>query len=350
MESHGAEFRFNVDRFGIQDPANTVVYYRDSIGKGAFAPLRTRYNPNTRELVVDTCQVGEFCFGSPISGDLALLPPRPLSPVAGVKVSTNTPTTFRLSPQGIHTRLRYVVKNAAGETVVDTTLARDRFTTQQPLPAGRYTWNAQAIWTSDVGSERGRSGFSSPDSFEVSTPYLTINGLDSSQTWMRDAAYPITWTTNLSGKVRIELVNASGVMAKISDSISADLQGMLWRVPVAIPRGPGYGLRFTSLQGTEVLTEESGRVITIDEGSSVSSTWADGHAIGPNPASTSVLVGGKEELTRVMLFDVQGILRFESEVVGTGTRIDVSELPVGAYTLVVYSRRGMSTKTLSVQR
>jgi len=160
MESHGAEFRFNVDRFGITDPANTTVYYRDTIGKGAFYPLRTRYNPNTRELVVDTAQVGEFCFGSPITPSSLVRAPRPLTPIGGVKVSDADPVTLHVSPQGVYSRLRYLVTTTTGQRVLDTLVARDRFVTLKPLAPGRYSWNTQAVVIAPDGTETGRSELS----------------------------------------------------------------------------------------------------------------------------------------------------------------------------------------------
>ena len=350
MESHGAEFRFNVDRFGITDPANTTVYYRDTIGKGAFYPLRTRYNPNTRELVVDTAQVGEFCFGSPVIPSSQVRTPRPLTPIGGVKVSDEDPVTLRVSPQGTYSRLRYVVTNSIGQQVLDTLVARDRFVTLKPLSSGLYTWNTQAVVTAPDGSETGRSELSPSDSFEVASPFLAINGLDSEQVWVRDVAYPITWTTNLTGIVRIELVNENSVVAIVSDSVRAPLQGFLWRVPVSVPTGSGYGLRFVSLGSGSSLIEESPRVISIDQGSSVSTTSEQGITIGPNPASGSVLVGGNVELTQIYIFDNLGSLRSSVPVIGTGTRIDVSELPQGAYHLVIRSVNGQTTRPLVIER
>ena len=350
MESHGAEFRFNVDRFGISDPFNTTVYYRDTIGKGAFYPLPTRFNPNTRELVVDTAQVGEFCFGSLLVPESQVRTPRPLSPIAGVRVSDADPVTFRVSPQGAHSRLRYVLTNGAGQKVLDTLVTRDRFVTLQPLSPGRYTWNTQAVLTSPQGVETGRSDLSSADSFEVVGPFLTINGLDSERVWVRDVAYPITWTTNLTGNVRIDLVNATGVVATVSDSVRAPFQGFLWRVPVSVPTGTGYGLRFTSLAAGLSLTEESSRVITIDQGSSVTEAWEQDVTIGPNPASGSVLVGGGVELNHIYIFDNHGSLRSSVTVLGTGTRLDVSELPIGIYHLVIRSHKGQTTRSLIIER
>ena len=350
MESHGAEFRFNVDRFGITDPANTTVYCRDTIGKGAFYALRTRYNPNTRELVVDTAQVGEFCFGSPITPSSLVRAPRPLTPIGGVKVSDADPVTLRVSPQGVYSRLRYLVNTTTGQRVLDTLVARDRFVTLKPLAPGRYSWNTQAVVIAPDGTETGRSELSATDSFEVASPFLAINGLDSEQVWVRDVAYPITWTTNLVGNVRIELVNETRVIATITDSVRAPLQGFLWRVPVSVPTGSGYGLRFISLVSGSPLTEESPRVITIDQGSSVSSLWERGITIGPNPASASVFVGGDVELSQIYIFDNLGTLRSSTSVVGTGTRLDVSDLPQGVYHLVIRTSNGQTTRPLVIER
>ncbi|MBU3698823.1 MAG: hypothetical protein FGM33_02260 [Candidatus Kapabacteria bacterium] len=350
MESHGAEFRFNVDRFNIADPNNTTVYYRETIGKGAFMPLRTRYNPNTRELVVDTAQVGEFCFGSPLSIETNLTVPRQLSPIDGIKVSSLDPPTLRVSPQGVHTSLRYILKNATGQTLLDTVVSADRFTTATPLPPGTYTWNIQAIQRTPAGVEIVRSQLSGEETFEVATPFITLTGLDTAQTWSQDLSYPVTWKTNLTGRVKIELVNASGVVATISDSAQAPLSGLLWRVPVSVPQGTGYGIRITSLQPGVLVTEESLRLITIDQGSSVQSLVNDRITIGPNPATTSVLVGGDVVMSQILLFDNSGALRKSIDVQGTGGRADVSDLLPGLYHVIIQTHNGPVAKQVLVTR
>lgn len=112
MEKHGCEFRFKADLFGVTDPANTVVYYRPIIGTGKFYPLRTRYNPNTRELVVDTSEVGEFCFGSPIEDPSSIA-----SEVANDIHLAPNPTSDQLYIGGTQEISRISVFNTSGAMV-----------------------------------------------------------------------------------------------------------------------------------------------------------------------------------------------------------------------------------------
>jgi hypothetical protein len=91
-------------------------------------------------------------------------------------------------------------------------------------------------------------------------------------------------------------------------------------------------------------------VITIDQGSSVTEAWEQDVTIGPNPASGSVLVGGGVELTHIYIFDNHGSLRSSVTVLGTGTRLDVSELPIGVYHLVIRSHKGQTTRSLIIER
>ncbi|MFM8771190.1 MAG: aryl-sulfate sulfotransferase, partial [Candidatus Kapaibacterium sp.] len=134
MEKHGAEFRFKADLFGVTDPANTVVYYRPIIGSGKFYPLRTRYNPNTRELVVDTSEVGEFCFGSPIEDPSSIASEE----VNDIHFAPN-PTSDHLFIGGTQELSRISVFNTSGAMVATFAIAGTGISIDtSTLPQGSY--------------------------------------------------------------------------------------------------------------------------------------------------------------------------------------------------------------------
>ena len=341
MESHGAEFRFKVDQFRITDPSNTVVYYRPVIGQGNFYPLRTRFNPNTRELVVDTSEVGEFCFGTPLS-DIqdTLETPIALSP-KGSEIVGQTPT-LRASPRGRYTHLKFVCGS-------DTLVTTDKVTIGRTLPFGTYTWSVRSLLLTPSGDVVAQSESSSIDTFVVAAPYVAIDSPTVTQRWFRDRSYPISWKTNLSGKVRIVLVKDNETI--VSDSVLAQARGFLWRVPVTVPTGSGYSIRIRSLgSGSESIGDETRENITIDEETSVEDVRITDVMVAPNPATDIVMIGGSEGLSSVQVFDLTGALVASQTINGTGGIVPVHHLPSGTYTVLLSGPQILQVRTLSIVR
>ncbi len=78
-----------------------------------------------------------------------------------------------------------------------------------------------------------------------------------------------------------------------------------------------------------------------DESSSTSSL-----VIAPNPASTSITLAGDAEITRATIIDMQG----RTVMVASSRTLDVSQLPVGTYTVQVATATGMQTMMMQVVR
>lgn len=348
MESHGAEFRFKADLFGVTDPANTVVYYRPVIGKGSFYPLPTRFNPNSRELVVDTSEVGEFCFGSPINPvPDSLVAPLLVSPMNGEEVGTKP--TFVVSPQGNSTHIAFSIPRDGVK--VDTITTGDRVVLSDTLAYGTYTWSARGLLRSPNGTVLTQSPQSNDRAFVVRAPFVEIDSPGVAQIWRRGRSYPVSWRSNLTGSVKIEIVNNETIV--IAESVPASSRGFLWNVPLSVPLGSGYSIRIRSIpssqdpSGVEDVTESN---ITIEEASSVRETFPAEIRVAPNPATDQILIGGSREISRVALFSIHGVLVRTVDVAGTGTSVDVSDLTQGAYTLVLIGPSLHASTTVQVIR
>ena len=343
MESHGAEFRFKAELFGVTDPANTVVYYRPVIGTGSFYPLPTRYNPNTKELVVDTSEVGEFCFGSPLmSQPDTLETPRLLSPVNGEEVSS-TPT-YVVSPQGKHTHITFYVPNSSGRTTVES--KQDRIAPSDTLPYGTYRWNARSEYRVENPDLKGVSQQADSATFIVRAPFIEIDSSTVPQTWRRGRSYPISWRSNLSGTLRIELVKNETTL--IAENVQASTRGFLWAVPQTVPVGSEYSIRIR--HDGSVVEDVTEKNITIEEASSIDSDEAVDIHLAPNPASDQLYIGGSKELSRIMVFNTSGAMVASYAVTGTGTSIDTSLLPQGSYVMVLQGAGVSATKQLQIVR
>lgn len=346
MESHGAEFRFKADLFRVIDPANAVVYYRPQIGRGNFVPLPTRFNPNTRELVVDTSEVGEFCFGSPLNpAPDTLSAPILVSPVNGDEVGTRP--TFVVSPQGIYSHITYTLPRSAGS--IDTTTTRDQLQLPDTLAYGTYTWSARTLLRNPNASQLALSTKSQEQTFVVRPPFIAIDSPGVAQVWRRNRSYPVSWRSNLTGDVKIELINTSTIV--MSESVPASNRGILWNVPTSVPLGSGYSIRIRSNSANQDPVEDITQSnITIEEASSVRESFPADVRVVPNPASDQILIGGSRELSRVLLFSIDGALVRATDVRGTGTSLYVADLPQGAYTLVVIGPAIRASTTIQVLR
>jgi len=343
MESHGAEFRFKADLFGVTDPLNTVVYYRPQIGKGNFVPLPTRFNPNTRELVIDTSEVGEFCFGSPLNpAPDTLTSPLLVSPIDGDEVGTRP--TFVVSPQGTYTHITYSLPRSSGS--VDTTSTRDQHQFADTLAYGTYSWSARSLLRDPNANQLALSTRSQEQTFVVRAPFIKIDSANVKQTWRRGRSYPISWRSNITGNIRIELVNNETIL--IAENIQASSRGFFWSVPQSVPVGSGYSVRIR--QEGSAIEDVTEMNITIEEASSVSSDDLLGVFIAPNPASNHIYIGGAQEISRIMVFSTSGVMVAAYTVVGTGTSIDISPLPQGPYVMVLQGSGRSTTKQLQIVR
>lgn len=353
MVEHAGEFRFNVDQIGITSPEQTVVYYRDSTYK-PFRQLRTRFNPTSRELVVDTASAGEFCFGSPLSGlPSEILAPTLIKPIAGKSVLVGRGVSLQISPQGTSSSFTYHVEGANGGPVVqNATQATDKDTTIALAP-GTYVWKAAAHLTAASDTLGVSSGFSAIDSFVVESAFVEITEPINSVVWTHDSAYVVTWNTNLVGLAKIELLKDDAVVALIRDSVKASSGGFLWRVPVNIPEGTGYVVRVRTREGdmtaaagsTEAIVEIRKIITSVEEDAFVLDVM-----IAPNPASSALFIGGSHELTRVQLFTTTGEMVRDVAPRGTGEQLNVSDLAVGTYILRLSTQTGTATRMVVITR
>lgn len=350
MTSHYGEFRFRVETLGIPaDQASRYsVYRRDTIGKGVFTRQATRYNPVTRQIIVDSMQAGEFAFG--IDRDTVRTANKPLlySPGSRKRVGRGVRTAFRFSPQGLATHHRVVIRSVEDDAVVfDQEVTADRaFASIGKV--GTYTWTVESIYKPTGTS----SALSDVDTFFVTGNFIEILRPQQIVEWTQDSSYAIVWETNVPAPVRLELLKADTVAAVIKDSVPVSATGFLWKVPVTVPEGE-YTLRARTFgaDSVTVVTETpftiSIKKLTVSVHDIVDRTTS---TIAPNPSSDVMYIGGVDELSYVSVFDVNGVLVLQQTVQGTGTTLNVRELPSGTYHVLL--RKGMATEhhTIVVNR
>lgn len=350
MESHYGQFRFRIEQLGItqQQAPRVSVWRRDTIGIGTLRKQRTRYNPNSREIIVDSMSIGEFAFGFDRDTVRSVQPARLLSPIAGKRIGIDVNTPLRFSPQGLATHHNVVVKKASDQTIVyDRTVTADRsaIAIQEP---GVYIWYVASSYKPTAPD----SITSAIDSFVVTQPYVDLLRPSSSVVWTKDSAYAISWETNVPGSVIIELVQESGAVTIIAENVPATHGGFLWRIPVSVEARTDYRIviRTIPTSGSGAMISSSFTVEIREPSVGVPVEVATTTTIAPNPSSDRVYVGGKDGIQELALYDISGVQILREHVHGTGHSIDVSAIAPGMYTLLLVKQERTEHHRLLIVR
>jgi len=346
--SHKATIRFRVDTLGLQPPFdNYVVFRRDTVGKGVFTPLATRFNPNTRQLIVSDVELGEFCFGR-LSTPPELLAPRRLYPTGGRKIARGVATDFITSPQGNFDHVIAEVRSIDGETVIQSRSENsDRF---------RFSFDSLGSYTWTTGSEYiGGNGTldSQVDTFEVANPFISITTPTTDVVWTTDSSYVIRWSTNLPGAVRLELLRDGEPSIVIRESVAASAEAFLWRVPPTSTPSDVYTVRIRSIgQDTVVASFASEWTVRIDQATSVQEQSVEEQrlTVAPNPANDRIYISNMDAIYRLTIFDLHGVAVAQQSVAGLGCHVDIRALATGSYIIIADTETGRKVQSLIVQR
>ena len=360
MVEHAGEFRFHAPTFGLQNPASLIVYRRDTIGKGVFVPMRTRYNSVTQELIVDTAQVGEFCFGLPRPQTIAQLqPPRQITPTGGKRLLVQQPVVLQSSGQGYTQAYQLEVFRQSPSGPVQqyaiTSLVDKTSVPSNPMQLnepGMYTWTSRAVWLDSLTS--AETSVAVLDSFQLTDAFIDLTSPSSKVSWMQDSAYAITWETNIPGAATIELIRNGTPVHVIADSVRAASGGFLWKVPVAVPEGTDYDIVIRSRDGNEFVASDATadqRVTIVKLPVSVEEERQQiACEVMPNPASTTLFISSEKEVSEVHIYATSGELVLRERVAGVGARLDVQHIPTGVYMLHVVTTNGSVTRPVIINR
>lgn len=343
MTAHYGEFRFDIRHLGIPAEAAPLmsVYRRDTIGKGTFHKQATRFNPVTRQIIVDSMSAGEFAIG--VDRDTVRTANKPMlySPASNKRIGRGVRTPFRFSPQGLATHHRVVIRSVDDDAVVfDQEVTSDRaFATIGKV--GTYTWTVESVYKPTGTS----AAISDVDTFSVTGNFIEVRRPQQTVEWTQDSSYAIVWETNIPAPVRLELIKADTIAAVIRDSVPVSATGFLWKVPVTVPEGDGYTIRARTF-GADSLTAVTETAFTISIKKLTVSVNDDvvraTSTIAPNPASDILYIGGTDQIDEAAIFDVTGTMVLQQPIQGTGSMVSVGSLPSGMYHLLL--RKGGHTE------
>ena len=343
--------RFHVDALELGARAREhVVYHRPVIDSGRFSLLPTRWDPITRELVVEDAQPGEFCFGIPAQSPGAPRVPRLQTPINDEKVLMDSTCALRVIVPGRSDSLQVQVSLTRDMVwpLIDVTNQDDRATITATGPAGRRYWRARA----KTGSNW--SAWSAVDSFLVGEPYIRLVRPETDVKWMHDSAYAISWQTNIRGSVRLELMLGDYVIATIRDSVPATAQGFLWRIPVSVPVTKDYRIRITPRNAEFASLQQTGsqfiEIVALTDVAEETVEFGSAVTAYPQPATSELhLENFGSGIRTVRMYSISGEQVLYKETSGTRATIDVQQLPAGAYAIIVEDYLGRVHRAKAVK-
>jgi hypothetical protein len=226
----------------IHDPAQVVVYQRQTPGQGQFSALPTTYDAGTQKLRVTTTQLGEFIFASP---DLAETPhvPAIVSPADQSEVNQAEPVTLTWTPQGLAGSFDLqVATNASFANLVLNTngLGSGSYVLQNPLPNTQYFWRVRVV------NQGGTSDWVSA-SFTTVPPLLHLTYPAGGEVWQRFQVVTIRWVDNISENVALDIYKG-GVSNRTFVASTPSTGAYTWTVGQfqAFPPGSDYTMKIRS--------------------------------------------------------------------------------------------------------
>jgi Arylsulfotransferase (ASST) len=343
---HRVQMRLNVDTLGIADMAPFLtVYRRDTLGKGSFTPLTTRFNASSRELIVDSARAGEFCLGIP----QRVIPPsavRLLAPIGGRSVAVGKPVQLRVSPQGrVGTISIQVSRSEDFSDPLVLTPANDYRFTMTPTEQGPYYWRAlNTVGTNEAVVSDTAMFICEQEAIIVLEP--SVNS-----TWTRDSSYVVAWKANGGGLLRAEFVKSGEVVSVIRDSVPVNASALLYRVPATVPAGTDYQVRLSAIGSTMEISDVSvARLNIVDGSTSVDEPRTHMVTVMPNPTASTLHVASDVEVSRALLFSLTGELVLDQQLTGKGGSLNVSTISPGTYVLRLQTGRVFLSERVSIVR
>ena len=245
-----------------------------------------------------------------------------------------------MTPSGRVDSIRIQVSRDPAFTlgVIDLTATSDRVNVDVTDATYTLYWRAMAF------ADNIASVWSAVDSAVVAPAYLDVTRPSTDVQWVYDNAYAVSWKTNISGLVRIELVKNDQVVALIRDSVLARSQGYLWKVPLTVPAGTEYHVRVSSIDAAfaSITTTGTQNVTITDVVSVADDRMMQGPlTVLPMPASNAVMVSNiASGISALEVYSASGERVLYHSARGTREHVDVTMLPVGIYTVLVTDVRG----------
>jgi hypothetical protein len=253
-----ADVKFDVNIWGIDDPANTIIFHRNFEGRGAFSPLATTYNSVTGQLVATTSNFGEFILAVPDFESVTYIPV-PQHPVNKGEVNQEFPVKLDWSPIGYFEgfSLQVATDSIFTNLIEDKAfIASSNYILETLEPNTEYFWRIKSL------NDIGESEWSSVQSFTTVPPFIQLASPADGESLQRGLEYIIRWDHNLQEDVVIQLIKAESTVSVIDTTASDGAH--IWEIPSDIELADDYAIKITSTLNPDLFTINSSTFSIMD--------------------------------------------------------------------------------------
>jgi hypothetical protein len=248
--------------------------------------LSESYNSLTNTISCDAYSLdGEYIF---VKADYAETPLRPTltNPSDNAILNKENKITFQWTPEGWHQFSEIQVAEDADFTNI--VFSQDSLKTTiveiPPLPEDKtYFWRVRSY-----GKSRW-SPWSSPFTFEVKAPFISLISPNGGEVWKKGETELIQWKHNLDNAFIITLYLNDNPLTNITDTVYSVYGKYYWTIPENLPTDTKYKVRVTSYSDNTRFAE-SQSFFTITYASSVGDKTANNIEIFPNPVENQLFI------------------------------------------------------------
>ena len=261
----GGTIDFDVQSFGLSNPTNLTIYYRQTTGQGLFLAQPTSYNPSAGKLSASvnlTAQgsdFGEFIVGYPDVADVPYPPllnevqtysgipagdviaPQLATPEVTGAVNQTLPVLISWSPRGFARSYQFQLSTDPGFSSNLISVAYQSaafFVWSNQGPNTTYYYRVKTV-------NAGGSSDWSAGSFETVPPSLQVIFPAGGEALRRGLRYFIQWSGNIAENVTLELYQG-GILAKTIATNVPSTGAYQWQVGFDLTPGGQYAIKISS--------------------------------------------------------------------------------------------------------
>lgn len=283
-----ASLRFDVKSWGIQDPANTKIFFRSVEGKGTFIPLETTYNFVTGKINASVKELGEFVLGKEDMKSISYAP-IPNSPSNNSSVNYKIPVPISWSPVGFASK--YALQIATDESfqkiVVDEkSLSNSLYKFISTIAKAKYYWRAKTITYSGEGE------WCATQTFNAVEPFITIKKPNGNERWHIGLDHYIQWDKNILDSANVFLIRKNEVVKKLTKTTNPFY---LWEIDLKSMLANDYRIKIVSSADTSIYDYSDSPFSIVDTITSVNKnlTLPDSYSLYqnyPNPFNATTTI------------------------------------------------------------